>query len=257
MSSPVLPPGWTLAAFATIGSTNDEAARRAGEGAPEGLVVWSLRQESGRGRRGRQWESPEGNIYCSTLLRPDCAADRAAQIGFVAALAVADTVVSLLGDTHPVQLKWPNDVLVGGAKICGILPESAVMADGRVEYVVLGIGLNVGFHPPPERTGYAATSLSALGVDRPLADVLSVLAASLQRRYAAWSAQGFAALRGDWLARAASLGETILVRTGTTETHGRFLGLDGDGTLILETEPGMVQRIAAGEVFPHRRAAKG
>jgi BirA family biotin operon repressor/biotin-[acetyl-CoA-carboxylase] ligase len=257
MTEPVLPPGWTLATFATIGSTNDEAARRAGEGAPEGLVVWSLRQESGRGRRGRQWESPEGNIYCSTLLRPGCAADRAAQIGFVAALAVADTVSGLLAPAHQVRLKWPNDVLIDGAKICGILPESAVMADGRVEYVVLGIGLNVGFHPPPERTGYAATSLASLGAGRPLAEVLSILAANLQRRYAAWGAQGFAALRGDWLARAASLGEPILVRTGTAETHGRFLGLDDNGTLILETSPGVVQRVAAGEVFPHRRAAKG
>jgi BirA family biotin operon repressor/biotin-[acetyl-CoA-carboxylase] ligase len=257
MSQPVLPPGWTLAAFETIGSTNDEAARRAGEGAPEGLVVWSLRQESGRGRRGRQWESPEGNLYCSTLLRPSCPADRAAQIGFVAALAVADTVSGLPTPVHDVQLKWPNDVLIAGAKICGILPESAVMADGRVEYVVLGIGLNVGFHPPAERTGYVATSLAALGAERPLAELLSRLAGNLHRRYVAWSAQGFAALRADWLARAASLGETIVVRTGTTETHGRFLGLDDNGTLILETAPGVVQRVAAGEVFPHRRAARG
>src|SRR5262249_57875706 len=114
MTAIVLPPGWTLASFDTIGSTNDEAAQRAGQGAPEGLVVWSLAQAGGRGRRGRTWQSPRGNLYCSTVLRPACPAIRAAQLGFVAALAVVDTIAPLLADGSAVNVKWPHDVLIGG-----------------------------------------------------------------------------------------------------------------------------------------------
>ena len=119
---PVLPDGWTLVALASVGSTNDEAARLADTGVPEGTVVWSREQTGGRGRRGRHWASPPGNLYTSTILRPACAAPRAAELGFVAALAVADIVP--VG--RPVRLKWPNDVLVDGGKIAGILLESAV-----------------------------------------------------------------------------------------------------------------------------------
>jgi len=141
--APVLPDGWTLVALQSVGSTNDEATRLAETGAAEGTVVWSREQTGGRGRRGRHWASPIGNLYSSTILRPACSAPRAAELGFVAALAVADMVPA----GRDVRVKWPNDVLVDGGKIAGILPESAIGAGGEVEHVVLGIGVNVAFAP--------------------------------------------------------------------------------------------------------------
>ncbi|HYC65338.1 MAG TPA: biotin--[acetyl-CoA-carboxylase] ligase, partial [Reyranellaceae bacterium] len=131
-SAPVLPDGWTLVALDSVGSTNDEAGRLAESGAAEGTVVWALEQTGGRGRRGRVWASPRGNLYSSTILRPDCAPVRAAELGFVAGLAVAD-----LAKGRDVRLKWPNDVLVDGGKVAGILPESSVAAGGRIEHVVM------------------------------------------------------------------------------------------------------------------------
>ena len=128
-SMPVLPDGWTLVALDSVGSTNDEAGRLAEAGAREGTFVWAKEQTGGRGRRGRRWASPVGNLYCSTILRPDCPAARVAELGFVAALAVADLVL----EGRAVRVKWPNDVLVDGGKVAGILPESSISQDGRVE----------------------------------------------------------------------------------------------------------------------------
>ena len=122
---PALPPGFRLAALETVDSTNAEALRRAEAGAPDGTFVWARRQEAGRGRQAKPWSSPAGNLYTSLLLRPACAPARAAELSFVAAVAVADTVADLLGPAGPaVSCKWPNDVLVDGAKISGILLES-------------------------------------------------------------------------------------------------------------------------------------
>jgi BirA family biotin operon repressor/biotin-[acetyl-CoA-carboxylase] ligase len=251
MSHPVLPTGWTLAAFDSIGSTNDEAARRAAQGVPEGLVVWALRQETGRGRRGRHWVSPPGNLYCSTVLRPDCPADRAAQIGFVAALGVADTIAARVAEAE-VTLKWPNDVLVAGAKICGILPESSVGADGRVEHVVVGIGINIASGPEPSEVGYAVTCLSAHGAACKPAELLSSLLANLRERYGAWCREGFAPVRTAWLERGANRGEGIRVRAGNLDFCGRFVDLDADGALLVEIDH-ETRRVTAGEVFPLAR----
>ena len=153
--APVLPDGWTLVALDSVGSTNDEAARLADAGAPEGTVVWSREQTGGRGRRGRHWASPVGNLYSSTILRPDCAAPRAAELGFVAALAVADIVPP----GRALRVKWPNDVLVDGGKVAGILLESAIGQTGQVQHVVAGIGVNVGFAPQLPEMRYRGAAL--------------------------------------------------------------------------------------------------
>jgi len=140
-STPVLPDGWTLVAFDSVGSTNDEATRLAEAGAPEGTFVWAQTQTGGRGRRGRRWASPVGNLYCSTVLRPQCPAPRAAELGFVAALAVAD----LVRDGRAVRVKWPNDVLVEGGKVAGILPESSIAQDGMPIGRTIGFDLSTAF----------------------------------------------------------------------------------------------------------------
>jgi BirA family transcriptional regulator, biotin operon repressor / biotin---[acetyl-CoA-carboxylase] ligase len=238
-SAPVLPDGWTLVALASVGSTNDEAARLADAGAPEGTVVWSRKQTGGRGRRGRHWASPVGNLYSSTILRPDCAAPRAAELGFVAALAVADIVPA----DRQVRLKWPNDVLVDGGKIAGILLESAVGRAGQVDHVVAGIGLNVGFAPQLPEMRYPG---SALGGSVEAA--LEGLTAALAARLAQWRRDGFETVRAAWLAQAGPIGAEVDVRLGDELVRGRFAGLDRQGALLLDTAAGP-RKIVSGELL--------
>jgi BirA family biotin operon repressor/biotin-[acetyl-CoA-carboxylase] ligase len=239
--APVLPDGWTLVALDTVGSTNDEAAQRADAGAPEGTVVWSREQTGGRGRRGRHWASPVGNLYTSTILRPDCPAQRAAELGFAAALAVADIVPA----GREVRVKWPNDVLVDGGKIAGILLESAIGQTGQVQHVVAGIGVNVGFAPQLPEMRYPG---SALGGSVEAA--LEKLAAALAARLAEWRREGFETVRAAWLAKAGPLGTEVDVRLGEGLVRGRFAGLDREGALLLDTAMGP-RKIVSGELLGH------
>jgi len=237
--APVLPDGWTLVALQSVGSTNDEAARLAEIGAPEGTVVWSREQTGGRGRRGRHWASPIGNLYCSTILRPACSAARAAELGFVAALAVADIVPA----GRDVRVKWPNDVIVDGGKLAGILPESAIGAGGEVEHVVMGIGVNVGFAPRLADMRYPGAALGGS-----VEEALEKLTASLAARLVQWRSEGFEAVRAAWLAKAGPLGLEVDVKLGEELVRGRFAGMDRDGALLLETPAGP-RKIVAGELL--------
>ena len=238
-STPVLPDGWTLVALGSVGSTNDEASRLAESGVPEGTLVWAREQTGGRGRRGRRWASPAGNLYCSTILRPDCSAPRAAELGFVAALAVAD----LVRDGRSVRVKWPNDVLVEGGKLAGILPESSIAQDGRVEHVVLGIGVNVGFAPNLPEMRYPGAILGGT-----VEAAIEGLAAGLARWLVEWRRRGFEAIRGAWLERAGPLGAEVDVKLGEELVRGAFAGMDHDGALMLETPTGP-RRIVSGELL--------
>lgn len=236
---PVLPDGWTLVALDSVGSTNDEAARLADGGAPEGTVVWARKQLGGRGRRGRSWASPKGNLYSSTILRPGCAAARAAELGFVAALAVGDIVPA----DRAVRLKWPNDVLVDGGKVAGILLESAIAQDGRVEHVVAGIGINVAFAPQLPEMRYPGAALGGT-----VEAALERLTRALVTRLAEWRRDGFGAIRGAWLAKAGPLGADLDVRLGDELVRGQFAGVDADGALLLDTSDGR-RKIVSGELL--------
>ena len=237
--TPVLPDGWTLVALQSVGSTNDEAARLAEAGAPEGTVVWAREQTGGRGRRGRRWASPVGNLYSSTILRPACSAARAAELGFVAALAVADIVPA----ARDVRVKWPNDVLVDGGKVAGILPESAVGARGAVEHVILGIGVNVGLAPQLADMRYPGAALGG-AVEQALEKLTSALAS----RLAQWRSEGFETVRAAWLAKAGPIGLEVDVKLGEELVRGRFAGMDREGALLLETASGP-RKIVAGELL--------
>ncbi|HWB51945.1 MAG TPA: biotin--[acetyl-CoA-carboxylase] ligase [Stellaceae bacterium] len=241
------PPPFRLVAYETIGSTNDEAKRLARAGEPEGLVICAAEQTAGRGRRGRAWTSPPGNLYASILLRPRCRAPVAAQLGFVAALGVAGALREL-APAITVQCKWPNDLLANGKKICGILLETEMVAGEVPDFVVLGIGANLA--SSPRETPYPATSLAEEGA-RGITPAAAT--APLIRHFAAWwgqwREQGFGPIRAAWLAQAAGLGEAIQVRLERGTLDGRFLDLDADGALLLGT-PGGDRRIAAGDVFP-------
>ena len=236
-SAPVLPDGWTLVALQSVGSTNDEAARRAEAGAPEGTVVWAREQTGGRGRRGRVWASPVGNLYSSTILRPDCPAVRAAELGFVAALAVADIVPA----GRDLRVKWPNDVLLDGGKVAGILPESAIGAGGRAEHVVMGIGVNVSFAPNLPEMRYPGACVGGT-----VEAALEKLTAALARRVVQWRQSGFEPVRAEWLTKAGPLGLEVDVKLGDELVRGCFAGMDREGALLLDTPAGP-RLIVAGE----------
>ena len=246
-----LPPPFRLVAYETIGSTNDELKRLAREGAPEGLVVTAERQTAGRGRRGRAWVSPPGNLYSSTLVRPDCRAAAAAQLGFVAALGVHGAIGELAPHVDA-RCKWPNDLLAAGKKVSGILLETEMVAGDRPGFVILGVGVNLA--SSPRDTPYPATSLAEEGAP---GVAPSMMAAAFIRHFAGWLTTwrqgGFAPIRAAWLARAMGLGEPIQVRLERDTLDGRFLDLDDDGALLLG-QPEGTRRIAAGEVFPARAA---
>ena len=238
-SAPVLPDGWTLVALQSVASTNDEATRLAEAGAPEHTLVWAREQTGGRGRRGRFWASPVGNLYCSTILRPNCSAQQAAEIGFVAALAVAD----LVPRGRSVRVKWPNDVLVDGGKVAGILPESSVGQEGKVEYVVLGIGVNVSFAPQLPDMRYPGAVLGGT-----VEAAAEGLARGLARWLTEWRRAGFDEIRAGWLAKAGPLGAEVDVRLGEELVRGRFAGMDEGGALLLDTAAGP-RRILSGELL--------
>ena len=228
-----------------VGSTNDVVRERALAGAPEGLVVRADEQLAGRGRHGRVWTSPPGNLYVSMLFRPSRPLNEAATLSLVAGLSLADAIAKAAGPGLEFRLKWPNDLLAGGAKIAGILLEN-VAADPGEPAIVAGLGVNVAVCP--EGLPYAATTLRALGLEITPEALLERLLAQLAPDYALWQAGGFAALRCRWLARAQGLGQPAGVRVGEGTISGRFVDVDEAGHLVLEGEAGR-RRLNAGELF--------
>ncbi|MBS0471400.1 MAG: biotin--[acetyl-CoA-carboxylase] ligase [Proteobacteria bacterium] len=241
------PKGYGLKTFEVIDSTNEEAKRLAAAGEPGPVWICAARQTAGRGRRGRAWDSPTGNLAATLMLRPNRPAGECAQLSFAAAIAACDMLQAFAPDT-PMRVKWPNDILAGGRKITGILLESASQGGPMPAWLAIGIGVNLATHPDGTET--PATSLAALGATVPSAeDALLSLAAHFAQWYEAWEKQGFAALRDAWLARAEGLGGRIRARLATEETSGVFEGIDETGALMLRELSGAVRHISAGEVF--------
>jgi BirA family biotin operon repressor/biotin-[acetyl-CoA-carboxylase] ligase len=240
------PQGTALKSFDEIDSTNEEARRLAASGQRGPIWITAGRQTAGRGRRGRAWASPIGNLSATLLISPSKPAAECAQLSFVAAIAAADAASSFAPNTD-IKVKWPNDVLAGGKKLAGILLESASGADGALSYLAIGIGMNLAHFPPD--TEFPATSLAALGVAAPQPnDALAQLASGFAKWYDVWMTKGFAPIHDAWLARAAGLGTRIRARLTHEEASGVFEGIDDTGALILR-ESGRVRTISAGEVF--------
>ncbi len=245
---PAVAGGLPVFHFAEIGSTNAEALSRAASGAPEQWIV-ADRQITGRGRRGRQWISEPGNLYSTLLLYDPAPPALSPQICFVAALAVHDAICDALPALDPqyLRLKWPNDLLLVGKKLVGILVEGA--STGTRHAVVTGIGVNCMHHPVD--TPYPVTDFAAEGFSLTPPLLLEKLAARMMDRLALWrGGRDFAAIRNAWLARAHDLGREIEVKLPERVLKGRFEEIDSDGALVLALPSGHREFIRAGDVFP-------
>jgi BirA family transcriptional regulator, biotin operon repressor / biotin---[acetyl-CoA-carboxylase] ligase len=228
-------------------STNAEALRRARAGERGPLWIAATQQTAGRGRRGRSWISPPGNLHASLLLTDPAPASAAPQLAFVAGLAVHDAAAALApGLAASLALKWPNDMLCRGAKIAGILIEG----EGDPVTVAIGIGVNCRHHPPAVEL--SATDFAEQGATLCAPALLAALSRAMATRLHQWDrGAGFAAMiRTGWLARAVGIGHAIRVRLAERETSGHFEAIDEAGRLILRLGDGRRETITAGEVFP-------
>lgn len=225
-------------------STNEDVKKEAARGEAEGLVLRAKSQSAGKGRHGRVWDSPEGNLYASVLLRPACAPREIGLYSFVAALAVQDAIQKLAPQAD-IKLKWPNDVLVSGKKISGILLESLLSASGSLEGLVLGVGVNVARHP--DGAFYPTTSLLEAGVAVEVEDVLEAFLNGLDHWRQTLARDGFRPVRRAF--EASALRGEMSVRLPAGLVRGTFAGIDGDGRLILRLADGGEQSIETGDVF--------
>lgn len=228
-----------------VDSTNAEAARRARDYAGP-LWILAQRQVAGRGRRGRAWTDPPGNFSATLLLRPGVPAEALALRSFAAALALYDALVSVTGRAEGLALKWPNDVLLNGGKLAGILLETTGQSG---TCLAIGIGVNLRSAPAPEDGALRPVSLlSETGMNVTPGELLDQLAPAYAHRDAQLSVHGFAPLRTEWLMRAARLGQPVTARTMRATHAGTFEGLDHNGALLLRTAQGPLA-IPAAEVF--------
>ncbi|RNC69613.1 MAG: biotin--[acetyl-CoA-carboxylase] ligase [Desulfuromonadales bacterium] len=241
--------GSSIICFRETESTNIIASRLAEEGASEGTVVIADSQTRGKGRLGRQWESPPGvNLYCSVILRPPILPFHAPQLTFLSAVAVAEAIEKTTGLSP--AIKWPNDVLVNGCKVAGMLNEMSAETE-RVEHLILGIGVNINMMRDqfPADLRYPATSL-AIEAGREIERIpfIRALLESLDSLYRSYCAEGYGPLREAWLALSAVMGRVVSVSGQGEGLVGTVEGIDENGALLLRCADGRTERVLAGDV---------
>lgn len=240
--------GASLILFETLDSTNSEAKRRAAEGARGPVWIVALEQKAGYGRRGAPWTHGAGDVAATFLFEPRARAESLGEMSFAAGLAVAEAIAHFVPRAD-LQLKWPNDVLLGGGKIAGLLLE---LVSGRQEEPLVALGAGVNIVSKPAAADYpTARLLDRLQGEAPPSPeaFVAILDAALGRWLALWRKEGFAPIRQAWLEKAARLGEKIRVRLPSETLEGVFRDLDRSGALVLDCEGGR-RLIAAGAVFP-------
>ncbi|HEY5818484.1 MAG TPA: biotin--[acetyl-CoA-carboxylase] ligase [Mesorhizobium sp.] len=251
--------GYRLESHASVGSTNALALERAREGNEGNLWIVSKRQESGRGRRGRAWETPEGNLAATLLVILDGRFNYAATLGFVAGLALSQALEAIApgrsvhvapdgggAGRNRFELKWPNDVLADGAKLAGILLESTLLPSGSMA-VAVGIGVNVVAHP--KDVPYPATSLAQLGAACSAETLFVALSDAWIDNARIWDkGLGLDAIRQRWLSRAAGLGSEVAVRVDGEVSRGIFETIDEECRFVIRQAGGRTVKISAGDV---------
>ena len=236
-----------LESHEVLESTSSLVKQRAEAGEAEGLAILALRQSAGRGRQGRGWESPAGNLYLSLLLRPAVPLRDAPQWSFVAAVALAETLKPLLPEAAQPSLKWPNDLLLQGAKAAGILVETGIAPTHSLDWICIGIGVNIMSKPslPDRPTACLAEYL-------PNPPTPDALAAALLQALSHWHEtrlrQGFESIRDAWLRHGPAMGAAVSVKRDGALLEGAFAGLSPEGGLKL-AKGSEVQLILAGEII--------
>lgn len=244
-----LPSVYNLISLDNCQSTNLEARVRAQTGeaaAPDGTLIWSKQQTARRGRLGRTWDSPDGNLYLSLILRPEVPLMEAAQLGFVTAVALFDALGNISEPGHQIHLKWPNDVLLQEKKVAGILLESEAGCNDIPNWIIVGLGVNVAHFP--NNTAFPATSLLAENWSVSVESTLEAFARSFQNWTNNWIEYGFEKVRRTWLNRALGLGKVIEVRLENETITGTFKDIDRVGALVLD-QGGIERNISAGDMY--------
>ncbi len=235
-------------AFETVGSTNNRAMEAARAGDPGSLWVTADEQSEGRGRRGRGWSSPPGNLFASLLVIEPSPMEHLGNLPLVVAVGVRNGLAALPGlESTTIGIKWPNDVLADGAKCVGILIESERLASGA-NAVVIGCGVNL--EHAPQGQPYAVTSLRERGANAGVEEAFVALAGGVEDALRLWDrGRGFSDIRQEWLAHARGVGEACRVNLPDRLIEGRFVELDARGRLVLEKADGSRETISAGDVF--------
>jgi BirA family biotin operon repressor/biotin-[acetyl-CoA-carboxylase] ligase len=242
-----LPAGWTAIEFDEIDSTNSEAMRRATVGERGPLWITARLQTRGRGRSGRAWASAGASLAATLMFSPRCPVPALAGLSLVSGVAAYDAIAGALPEAkrHLVRLKWPNDVLIGRAKLVGILVESSIIGEDVV--AVIGTGINIG--AVPDVGGRETTALVEHGSSADFASMSAALAEALARWIEVWSdGRGFSAIRQVWLERSGPVGEPMTVNAGGELVAGRYAGLDDDGGLLLDVGQGAPRKFSFGDV---------
>lgn len=252
--APAHPPlinDYHLLSYDVIDSTNEEAKRLAEGGGSHGAVIWAKRQTAGRGRMGREWVSPEGNLFVSILLAPEMDLSHCSQLSFIAAVATAETLEAMVSEPKDISCKWPNDILLRGKKLGGILLESFVIKHeegAEKRWLTVGVGINIDSYP--EHVMYPATCLREAGVELVSAKiVLSRFIFNFIHHYDAWREKGFKPIQKAWLKRAYNVGKPIEVMMGDEAIAGTFDTIDEQGQLLVKLANGKIQPVHAGDVF--------
>ncbi len=236
---------WHIDVHESAGSTQNLLKDLAEGGAPEGTVIQALEQSGGRGRHGRSWISPRGNLYMSLLLRPGCAVNLAGQVSLFTAVALAKTIGEFIEDDKSLTLKWPNDILLAGKKCGGILLDSDIDTRGRVSWLAVGTGINIESAPQQIGACLKDYASNAIKID----EFRDAALAQVAKYYNQWKNAGFDAIKQEWLTLAHKPGQPMSVKIGTQELSGTFYGLDETGNLLLQDKDNKIQTISSGDVY--------
>jgi BirA family biotin operon repressor/biotin-[acetyl-CoA-carboxylase] ligase len=241
--------GRDIRVFDQTDSTNDVAEKLARDGVQEGVVVFAEAQTKGRGRLGRRWISPpRKGLWFSVLLRPDLRPQAATQLTVAAAVALARAIRKQ--DGLDPEIKWPNDILIRGKKVAGMLTELNAELD-HIKYVILGIGVDVNLSPadlPPDLRKLATSLKMETGRTIRRAELAAAILREFDDTYACICRQQFAMLANEWAEQCTTLGRRVCIRVGDRAVRGRAESLDEDGALLLRTEHGHLERIIGGDV---------
>ena len=243
---PDLPPGISLISRETVTSTNYEAKLLANDGAPEGTVVWAKAQTHGKGRMNRNWVSKPGNLYSSIIFRPRTSLAQATQIAFLPALALGEVIARYVSVSN-YSFKWPNDVLLNKKKLSGTLVESGDWSTNESKWLVIGCGVNIA--NSPTGTQFPATSIFEETKELiPVKDALFCYYQFVYEWYLRWAKEGFSSVRNAWIKHAYGLEEIMTANCGQQSYTGRFIGLDNNGALKIQTDVGL-RTIRAADVY--------